>query len=246
MINEIIETFESIDLNSMDQVKLMNRTDRKYWFHLDTLKQILKSIQSEYYILTINDTKLLPYATSYYDTLENNMFISHQNGKLNRHKVRRRQYVTSGISFLEVKFKNNKGRTLKKRIPTKFSNNTFNSDESSFINKCTPFKDKTLIPSLNNQFSRITLVNRDFKERCTIDLDIKFFNSSNKADLNNLVIVEVKSDSNSSQTPMIKALKDFRVKPSGFSKYCVGRTLIEPTLKSNNFKSKIRMISKTI
>ena len=43
----------------------------------------------------------------------------HQNKKLNRYKIRQREYLISDISFFEIKFKSNKGRTIKKRIKTK-------------------------------------------------------------------------------------------------------------------------------
>ena len=35
--------------------------------------------------------------------------------RVNRHKIRFREYVDSGLVFLEVKCKNNKGKTIKKR-----------------------------------------------------------------------------------------------------------------------------------
>ena len=44
------------------------------------------------------------------------MYLAHQNGRVIREKIRVRTYVSSGLTFLEVKNKNNKGRTDKKRI----------------------------------------------------------------------------------------------------------------------------------
>ena len=108
--------FDPIRLDEMNEVKLMNRVDRKYWFHLDRLENLLHSIKNDYFILNIDGQSILPYATSYFDTTQNNMYTSHVNGKLNRYKVRRRTYVSTGISFLEVKFKSNKGKTIKNLI----------------------------------------------------------------------------------------------------------------------------------
>lgn len=237
-------SFDSITLNEMDQVKLMNRTDQKFWFHSDYLPELLEMVKNDYFLLHIDGENKLPYATTYFDTENNKMFIAHHNGKLNRFKIRRRSYVNSGISFLETKFKNNKGRTIKKRIPSSNDNNEFTDTEVQFINSHTPFSTSELIPSLDNKFSRLTLVNKNFKERCTIDLNIEFQISNRIVALDNLVIVEIKSDGKSTASPLALALRENRIKANGFSKYCVGRSLTNPLLKRNAFKQKLRSIEK--
>jgi len=238
--------FDPIQLEEMDRVKLMNRTDRKYWCHFNFLPELLQSIKHNYYSLNIDGENQLPYATTYYDTTKNEMYASHHNGKLNRFKIRRRSYVASGISFLEIKFKSNKGRTIKKRIPADFSNPRFTKPEDEFISTYTPYSCLELKPSLINEFTRLTLVNKNFKERCTIDLNLQFKNADRTTALENLVIVEIKSEGNSVVSPLAIALRDHRIKTSGFSKYCVGRAIIDPGIKRNAFKEKIRSIEKAI
>ncbi len=238
--------FDPIRLEEMDQVKLMNRTDTKYWFHVNRLPQILNEIQNQYFVLNINNETILPYSSVYYDTFENRMFAAHHNGKLNRYKIRRRSYMSSEISFLEVKFKSNKGRTIKKRIPCDFGSNTFSPEDQDFLSKTTPFPASGLQVSLVNTFDRITLVNKNFNERCTIDYNLEYTTEGKHIALDNLVIVEIKSEGHSANSLLSRTLRDKRIKASGFSKYCVGRTLTDSTLKRNAFKSKIRMIEKTI
>lgn len=238
------EIFNSISLKEMDQVKLMNRTDQKFWFHRDYLNELLNMVIDHYYLLHINEESELPYTTTYFDTENNKMFAAHHNGKLNRYKIRKRSYVNSGISFLESKFKNNKGRTIKKRIPCSSPNGQFTSTEAQFIDSHTPFTTNELTPSLLNRFSRLTLVNKNFKERCTIDLNIEFEVSDRIVPLDNLVIVEIKSDGKSTASPLALALRENRIKTSGFSKYCVGRSVTDPLLKINAFKQKLRSIEK--
>jgi uncharacterized protein YlbG (UPF0298 family) len=246
MINMKTDFFLPIRLDEMEQVKLMNRTDTKYWFHSDRLYEILQEIKNYYYLLEIEGESKLPYTTTYYDTLKNEMFTEHHNGKLNRYKVRRRSYVTSNISFLEVKFKSNKGRTIKKRILSEFGNITFTERENEFLSKYIPFGLEDLQPSLINSFSRLTLVNKNFKERCTIDFNLQFEKADKMIALNNLVIVEIKAEGKSAISPLAYALREQRIKISGFSKYCVGRTLTDSSLKRNAFKGKIRSIEKII
>ncbi len=240
------ESFERILLEEMDQVKLMNRTDTKYWFRLSDLQAILDVVKNDYFILSIDGKTLMPYSTTYFDTDKNEMFAKHHNGKLNRYKIRKRSYVNSGISFLEIKFKSNKGRTIKKRIPAESKNGQLSAGEDKFIQSVAPYAADKLQPSLLNQFERITLVNRNFKERCTIDLNLQFKGTDKEIELENLVIVEIKSEGHSNMSSLALALRDHRIKASGFSKYCVGRTVTDHQLKRNAFKKKIRSIEKLI
>lgn len=240
-----MDFFDPILLDDMDRVKLMNRIDRKYWFNLEDLQSILDTIGDQYYLLNIDGHSSMPYSTTYYDTEENYMFIDHHNGKLNRYKIRKRQYLVSGIGFLEVKFKSNKGRTSKRRMKTNLIINEFSTKEDLFIKMRTPYNTDALSVSLQNSFTRLTLVNKNFKERCTIDLDIKYEYKNNSVEMGNLVIVEIKSDGKQS-SPLLIALRDHRIKASGFSKYCIGRTVTDSSLKRNSFKNKVRKIEKVI
>jgi len=230
----------------MDQVKFMNRTDHKYWFNLKDLSAVLNSLHQYYYLLQIEGEYNMPYSTCYYDTFNNAMFIAHQNGKLNRYKIRKRFYEVSGIGFLEIKYKNNKGKTQKKRIKTDSPSNIFTDTEKDFISLNTPFEASDLNIALENSFTRMTLVNKNFNERCTIDIDLTYNSENRNIKLNDLVIVEIKSDRGSNNSPLKIALRDNRIISSGFSKYCIGRTITNDQLKRNAFKAKIRRIEKII
>lgn len=230
----------------MDQVQLMNRTDKKYWFNKKKLQSILNEIAEDYLILNVNGEDKIRYATKYFDTWQNEMFIAHHNGKLNRYKIRKRTYLQTGNSFLEVKFKTNKGRTLKKRIPTTTASGINTIDEIDFLKSNSPYHISKLYESLTNNFTRITLVNKNFKERCTIDFNLSFQSGKQVATLNDLVVVEVKTDNSNSITPIEFALRNQNIKSSGFSKYCVGSMLTKEGLKKNAFKHQLRMIKKEI
>ena len=235
---------DQIVLSDMEKVKLMNRMDTKYWFEHSNLQPIIDSISSQYYLLHIGGNSQMTYATTYFDTGTNSLFGAHHNGKLNRYKIRKRIYMDSGIAFLEIKFKNNKGKTRKSRIPTEVNNMQLSNEDINFIQSKSPYNGNELSTALINEFTRITLVNKNFQERCTIDTDISYIHKNKRYELKNLVIVEIKSDGKPSHSPLVMALRDHRLKASGFSKYCVGRTLTDNSLKSNSFKKKIRMIEK--
>lgn len=243
-LNEIINRFDSIELKEVDQVKLMNRKDIKYWFHIDVLPKVLELIYKKYFILRINGLGILPYTTTYYDSPGNKMYIAHHNGKLNRFKIRTRSYQSTNLSFLEIKFKNNKNRTIKKRMKITAESPVFSDKEKEFISKNTIYKSDDLRPVLINTFDRITLVNKDFNERCTIDLNIHYKNESKTSNLRNFVIIEIKTDGRNRNSPLGHALKEFKIKPSRFSKYCIGMLRLNEGLKHNRFKSKILNINK--
>ena len=246
--NQAMKTnlFAPIQLEEMDQVKLMNRMDQKFWFHEEHLHRILQSVRNDYYILDINGQFEFPYSSTYFDTPEDRMYLKHHNGNLNRFKIRRRSYLSSGICFLEIKNKNNKGRTSKKRIPADRKEPPFTKEEGEFIHANTPYSSQDLSPSLENQFSRLTLVNRNLRERCTVDRNLQYTTNGTWIRLENLTIIEIKTDGRQSVSPLALALREERIRASGFSKYCVGRVLTDQDLKRNAFKSKIRKIHKTI
>jgi len=118
---EILYLFSPISLKEMEGVKLMNRIDTKYTFSIDLLPTIMQLIKADYKVLEIDGNRKSSYKTLYYDTKEFSLYTKHHNGQLNRYKIRHRTYQETGDGFLEVKFKTNKGRTIKRRIET---NNT--------------------------------------------------------------------------------------------------------------------------
>ena len=56
----------------------------------------------------------------------------------------------------------------------------------------------------------------------------------------NVVIVELKRDAAAGRSSLISALAHFGVHPFGFSKYCLGRALIETGLKRKSHRGQTR------
>jgi len=110
----------------MESVALMNRTDTKFVFRADRLPDFLNSIKSEYRILNINDKRASKYETLYFDTPDFKLYKEHHRGKASMYKVRHRIYVDSQLHYFEIKFKNNKGRTIKNRIKRNELSQTIN------------------------------------------------------------------------------------------------------------------------
>jgi len=244
--NHIISKFTPISLNEIDEVKLMSRIDRKYWFHISKLQQVLEQTLPEYYILEIEGQRLMDYQTTYYDTPDNLMYLKHHNGKMNRHKIRRRKYVSTNGSFLEVKFKTNKKVTMKNRVEAQFETNSFLPSEISFIKNETPYAVDNLVPVLNNKFKRLTLIHRDKLDRCTIDISPVFWNENNAVNIYDLAIFELKRGHSLKASPIVAILRELKIRQRGMSKYCTGRALLETELKHNTFNPRLRFLKKEI
>jgi hypothetical protein len=240
-VSQLVGPFEPISLKGMDKVTLMDRTDMKFILPFQLLEAILEDIKGHYRILTIDERKVFNYHTDYYDTPELVMFFDHHNGKLNRFKIRRREYVESRLSFMEVKFKSNKGRVVKQRIDDRKADT---HQINGFLSKNTPYNPIVLQRTLSNHFNRFTLVDNALKERVTTDFNLSFSNNTVHASLNGLVVIEIKQNRTDKDSIIYQALKKYTVRQSSMSKYCIGISMLEEQAKSNNFKRLLLQIKK--
>jgi len=240
-----------ITLEEMESIKLMNRIDSKYLTNEAHLVEILAdAAQAGYRALETEGEKISPYDSVYFDTEDLRMFRDHHNRRLVRQKVRTRSYVNSGLTFLEIKRKNNKGRTSKKRIPIplgELQDFRADADACDYLARKSWFTSAELSPVLETVFSRITLVNPAKTERLTIDTCLQFnnFRTGLSASLRDAVIIELKQDGRA-VSQMKDILLEHRIKPMRISKYCIAVTLTDPDARSGRFKIKVRRIEKTI
>jgi hypothetical protein len=225
----------------------MNRTDTKFVTTQQRLQQLLTMALKDYYIQEIDGQRNLEYDTTYFDTRGFDMYCEHQHGHANRQKIRFRTYCISGLQFMEVKTKNNHGRTKKKRMEVT-DMNLRDKEKRQFLSEHLRYDAGSLQPALNNHFSRITLVNRAKTERLTIDSSLRFHNLQNDLmlDMGDLVIIELKRDGQVF-SPVLEMLHQLHIHPHGFSKYCMGSALTcQHLLPVNRFKTKLIEVRKLV
>jgi len=239
-----LNRYSPISLSKMADVALLNRTDTKYVLSTATLQKIMPQLAADYSTLVVDGKRLSPYRTLYFDTKAFSLYHRHHAGVLDRYKVRSREYVDSQLAFLEVKHKTNKGRTIKSRMQTPELAAALFGEKIDFLHNTYPHDASELEPKLWVEYSRITLVSHHRKERVTIDLNLSYAWNGQTIDLPHIAIVEVKEDGFSRHSDMGRQLRRHQVHATGFSKYCVGISLIYPELKHNNFKSKLRIVEK--
>jgi len=228
----------------MESFKLQNRVDTKYVFNKNKLADVLQEIYKHYNILEIDGNRMNHYRSVYYDTENLQFFQKHATGKMNRYKVRMRKYLDSGLCFLEIKFKTNKGRTLKSRMKKPDFELRLSNDSIDYIGKKSKIKENGLSPSLWNNFSRITLVHKQKKERLTIDLDLRYNQNNKMTEVKDIVIAELKQEKFSVLSDFVKAMRKFHIRPMRISKYCLGISLMYKNIKDNRFKPRILYIKK--
>lgn len=248
-LQKFIEKFEPITLEEMESVKLMDRVDTKYVFPFSQLPHILDEMKSYYRLLDINNIRMHRYESLYYDTNDFQLYAKHQSGRLNRYKLRFRKYVDSnGLTFFEIKFKNNKGRTIKERVKLKDTDFTLTGNAEFFLKSATNFSSEIFSPKIWVNYSRMTFINKFSQERLTVDTNLHFAKADPSGNMEvrfpQMVIAESKRDKASSISQFIRLVRLTGVRESGISKYCFGIYNLFDEVKKNNLKPRVRFIHK--
>lgn len=245
LVEQIVCGFKPISLAEMDEVEFMNRTDTKFLMPSMKLPQLLRMASEHYQVLEIEGMRNFRYRTMYFDTKDFFLYEKHMKGKMNRYKIRHRMYEATGVSFLEIKLKNNKNRTVKWRIKNRLNNGLLDDNGLAFLAKNIEIDPNELCPMVENQFNRITLVSNKHKERVTIDFNLGFSSPQGATRaLPYLAIVELKREGFSCQSPFISLLKQHNIRESGFSKYCIGSALLYDLPNQNQLKPKFLKLNK--
>ncbi len=241
-----LDRLKPISLEDTDSVRLMNRIETKYLFSVKKLEDLLSLLESKYYVLEIDKSRAFRYQTTYMDTLNYHFYNQHVRGELERHKIRFRKYNITGISYLEIKKKTNKGRTIKKRIISNLISDSFDDNAMNFINEYSPVKYTYLKPALISSYTRVTAIGMESKERITFDFNISFseINGGNQIAFPHLAVAELKSADVTLCTPFKGIIKNMKIYPTGFSKYCIGSASLNGALKKNIVKPKLLLIKK--
>ena len=253
-MTEILNEYDSITLDEMRSIRLMNRIDTKFVTTVPMLRQLLLLAKDDYFVQESQGERISPYYTLYFDTPDCKMYNRHEAGHLSRQKVRVRSYVNAGLNFLEVKTKNNHGRTKKKRIEAlnfdPENHSIFNVQSSlfsDFLQTYLKYPQQSLVRQVENRFDRITLVNKAKTERLTIDTNLRFHNIStnNYRFMEDLVVIELKRDG-LQPSPILPLLTKLRLHPHGFSKYCIGSALTNADLRRNRIKPRLHSVEKIL
>jgi hypothetical protein len=244
-IQELLYGFEPVSLSEIDSVQFLNRYDTKYIFSIQKLPEILWLAAGKYRILEINRHRNFIYHNTYLDTGDFYFFYQQAKRRPQRFKVRYRTYESTDTSYLEIKQKSRKGKTIKWRIESRFANGCCDGKAMNFLKKFLPNVYLQLRPVLMNRFSRIILASIETQERITIDHTISFNEMNFRSiSLPYLAIAELKKEDLTCRSQFGQLMRNFNIRPAGFSKYCIGNILLRDMPWKNSFKPGYLMLNK--
>lgn len=243
------QQFNAISLDDLnDGSAMLTRLDNKYLVHQGVLHLALHEFSKHFDILEINKNRLFTYESCYFDDVNLRCYFDHHQGRRQRIKIRTRKYVESNLCFVEIKLKNSRGITVKRRLAYPMEQfGELNAEALAYIHEQhhelygKGFSNK-LTPTLNMSYERATLVAKQGGERITIDRQIRFNHQSHTYATNdNIVVIETKSANGNGIADML--LRKLHQHPSNkCSKYCIGMCITQQVNRYNNFMPTLRKL----
>ena len=257
-LTELLQRKESIGLDAIESVALMDRFDSKFVVPTDWLASVVTDLH-EHRVLTIEGHTSTKYNNLYFDTEEAQCLEDHTRGRNSRFKIRIRHYDNTGAAFLEVKRRDVYGKTTKERMVRSSSfawNAPLTDDEQAFLAELVPYADD-LKPMLQSSFERFTLVHLKSGERITFDRDLAYVKPDQSANssawcrpIPHLAVVEWKQSTVNHQGSLIQSFRrqPGRRGPLGralrVSKFVLGNAVTTPNHPMRSYRSALRDLSR--
>ncbi len=246
----LVEPFTPISLDQLNsKAAMLERLDNKYVVRADVLRAAIEALAERFDILDINGTRAFTYETCYFDDDQLHSYFDHHQGRRRRCKVRVRKYTDAQLCFVEIKLKDKRGLTIKKRM--KYSLEKYGTlDDSAWqhIRQSyealygEPFR-HVLSPVIEMRYQRITLVAREGGERMTIDCHLQFQANGRVHHTGpDVFVVETKSANGNGVAD--KILRSLHQHPTqSCSKYCVGMAALQTVARHNRFLPALRKLN---
>lgn len=227
---------------------MLERLDNKYVVDAATLRSALPPLAQSFDMLEIDGRRAFTYETSYFDTVDRRSYFDHHQGRRRRMKVRIRRYVDTNLCFVEVKLKDKRNVTVKKRLPyalAKFG--VLDNAALDYIRQA--YRDQydedfchELARVLDMRYLRMTLVAKSGGERMTIDSRLRFMTpGSSRTIADDRFIIETKStNGNGTADRILRSLHQHPTKHC--SKYCMGVAVLHLGTRHNRFLPALRKL----
>ena len=219
---------------------MLERLDNKYIISADRLCHALNAFAKGFDVLEIDGRRSFTYATRYFDDDNLQSYYNHHQGRRKRCKVRVRDYVDAGFTFLEVKLKDKRKITVKRRLKVDGALDRLDGTCIDFVERShRELYDEPLALTLRQvismRYDRVTLVAKEGGERMTIDTNLHFAaNGMTRAIPDDLFIIETKSARGNGIADRI--LRSLQLHPTAHcSKYCIGLAALGQVERRNRF-----------
>lgn len=245
----LLRRFSPISLAELNaKAEMLRRRDNKYVIERAVMQEALEEFIDHFDVLEIEGRRSFTYDTCYFDSSNFECYRDHHRGRRQRIKVRIRNYIESDLCFVEVKLKDKRGETIKKRLAhDPAQSKELDNRAMDFIQTCHNSLYRREFPhhlerAIEMRYKRVTLVAKDGGERMTIDSRLSFMSgvaTHHVAD--DKFIVETKSANGNGIAD--KVLRSLHRHPSKHcSKYCTATAILNADVKSNNFKMVMRKL----
>ncbi len=241
-IENIVNSYQGIDLKELSKVDFDARVDTKFMFSVDKLPLFLEALKGQVCVLELGKKRQFHYKNLYFDYSNFEFFRKHHAGYLNRIKVRSRQYSENGPFVFEIKKKNNKSKTEKKRISLPSFADSKSDLTEKYLNEQLGIGFNDLVETIGINYSRITISDVQMTEKFTMDIDLEATYNGKSHAFKNIAIAEIKQKRFSNKSMFVSALRGINAYPSSFSKYCAAVLVHRPDIKHNNFKPFLKNI----
>ena len=228
------ELLQPVGLEPLDAAAaLRRRFDAKYLVPRDAVAELFERLRPTHRVLEVDGLRSFEYRTTYFDTAELATFRDHVQGRRRRLKARVRLYVELGHCFFELKLREARNCTVKRRLAhdpalprslTAESVAALQGWVEAAYGRPAP---GPLGPVLEVDFRRTTLAALDRGERLTVDVDVGMRASSGDrcGHLDgDFALVESKSPRGVALATRELNLVGAR-RLEGMSKYCLGVVL---------------------
>ncbi len=245
----LVRRFSPISLAELNtNAEMLRRRDNKYVIERPVMQEALEEFIDYFDVLEINGRRSFTYDTCYFDSPDFECYRDHHRGRRQRIKVRIRNYIESDLCFVEVKLKDKRGESIKKRLAYDPTNSQeLDGRAIEFIQTCYNTLYKRAFPhhlerAVDMRYKRVTLVAKDGGERMTIDSKLCFMSGGSTHHVaDDKFIVETKSANGNGIAD--KVLRSLHRHPSKHcSKYCTATAILNADVKSNNFRMVMRKL----
>jgi hypothetical protein len=248
IIAESLARFAPISLEALNsKAAMLERLDNKYIIPAARLRPAFDEFADIFDVLEIEGKRAFTYRTRYFDDPTQRAYYDHHQGRRKRCKMRVRHYVDAGFSYLEVKLKDARDVTVKKRLKVDAPLAQLDQRCMEFIDDCYAGLygeafDAWLFPVIAMEYQRITLVAREGGERMTIDTGLRFAAGEEEQEVApDLFIIETKSARGNGIAD--KILRGLHLHPTGrCSKYCIGMAALGQVDRHNRFLPALRKL----
>ncbi len=247
LIDEALSDIEKINIKDLIKRKdplSKARKEYKFLIPIKLLPKIIETLKDDFFCSSHDEGVFFSYTSTYFDTPTLSFFNDHRCSKPNRIKVRIREYK-SGVknAFVECK-KKRKGiysekdrEKIGKNPTTEWSKEVLGADcITKNLGKYSSFKDN-LCQTMYIEYKRIFLVAKDLSSRITIDFEVKCTDKSDKSAeiIPEHCIFEIKQEGIPKKIMQILR-RTYKIRRTGFSKYCISMCTLNPNVKKNKWK----------